>query len=67
MNRDTGCFQCTDRSYNCHSACEKYAKYKAEHDALKERIKAIKDEEYKLNKPAIVARARARRRRQRGE
>ena len=36
------CKDCPDRHYLCHSDCERYLKWKQEHDELQAKIKAEK-------------------------
>ena len=60
MAKDKGCYQCPDRHYACWSSCEKHQKKKAADEALKALIRAKKEEEQKLDRQALIARARAR-------
>ena len=50
----TPCFNCKDRSLNCHSTCEKYTEYRR---AIKEINVAIRMES-KLNDNVVKARNR---------
>ena len=61
--KDKGCYQCEERHYLCHSTCEKYKEWKAKRDELQAAIRKETEEQYKLNETAILARLRARRRR----
>ena len=41
------CYGCEDRHAECHAGCERYAAWKAEHEAEK-------DERYRRERPAIM-------------
>ena len=44
------CKGCENRAQDCHSKCEQYAEWKAEHDAQKAEIDKAKDfEQQKIN------------------
>jgi hypothetical protein len=58
--RDKCCYQCEERHPLCHSACKKYKDWKAKHDELQAAIRAEKDEAFKLDHQAFIARARIR-------
>lgn len=40
------CKDCADRHPACHSHCEKYKEWKAEWDALREKERRCKEQEY---------------------
>lgn len=44
MRTTSPCFNCSDRSMGCHSICEKYTDWKAEHEAKREIERQRKEE-----------------------
>lgn len=59
MNRKC-CLNCEERHHLCHSTCERYKKWKADHDSLQAAIRAKKEEAYRLDHEAFIARERIR-------
>ena len=55
----SGCYQCEDRKPSCHSSCERYKAWKAEHEAKQAAIKAERDKLHEFDSVAIDARIRA--------
>lgn len=40
MTTDSPCRNCTERSYNCHSSCERYRQYKDKLEETRAKINA---------------------------
>jgi hypothetical protein len=59
-----GCYQCPDRKPGCHSVCEKYKEWKAEHDAKQAAIRAKRDMEYEINAASVSGKIKALKRRE---
>lgn len=51
------CYKCTDRCDNCHSRCERYAKYKEALADLNEKIQ--KDKEGNVHAPVFLKKMEA--------
>lgn len=45
--KENPCYGCEDRQVGCHGVCERYAAWKAEHEAEK-------DERYRRERPEIM-------------
>ena len=43
------CMNCSDRCVNCHSNCNIYKTWKAEHDEKEQKIREAKQKEYYAN------------------
>lgn len=42
------CYKCTDRHTTCHVSCEKYIKFKKEHDEEKKAMRKKQQEELRM-------------------